>query len=372
MSDSLQRRISEWDGEAVVCRFEPDADAWIFVALHDATLGTPVGGTRIRVYESPEAGLVDAMRLAAGMTCKWAAVELPFGGGKAVLCLSRALSPEERKALLREYGRLLRTLHGAFATGVDLGTTPQDMRIVAQESEHVMGGCGIRSDPGPYTALGVLSGIRAGLRHALDSEDVAGRRVLVQGVGDVGLPLARMLAEAGARVLLSDVDEPRAARAATELGGTVVEAARVSQTPCDVYAPCAVGGVLNERTIPRLRCRLVAGSANNQLLEPADADRLHDLGILYAPDYIINAGGAIAFGRMHLGVEDDEAIREEIRGIGSTLEGIFLDAERSGRSPAHAATRRVERVLEAHRVRGSAAAPARRAASEAAPAHGAD
>ncbi|MGH9464196.1 MAG: Glu/Leu/Phe/Val dehydrogenase dimerization domain-containing protein, partial [Thermoanaerobaculia bacterium] len=292
--------LAGWDGLGVFTSFDRATGTWIFVALHDGRLGRPTGGTRLKVYPTPDDGLTDALRLAAGMTAKWAALELPMGGGKAVLAAPRPLAGEERRGLLTRYGSLVESLAGAFATGEDLGTTPEDMRVLAEVTRwvHVFPDA---PDPGPFTALGVYHGIRAALAARLGNEDPAGRRVLIQGVGDVGAPLAELLAAAGATLLLSDVDEPRAAALASRLDAEVVSPAQLHETPCDVYAPCATGAVLNEETIARLGCAIVAGAANNQLAAPADAERLHARGILYAPDYVINGGGALAFGLLGLG-----------------------------------------------------------------------
>lgn len=354
MGDALQARVEAWDGEAVVSRFDAGTGSWIFIALHDATLGPPVGGCRMRSYPTPDAALEDAMRLAEGMTYKWAAVDFPFGGGKSVLAVPGPLEGERRTGLLRRFGGLLATLRGAYRTGVDLGTTPEDMRTVAERCDYVMGvspdGSTSR-DPGPYTALGVLVGIRAALRAALGSEDPAGRRVLVQGIGDVGEPLARLLADAGVETILTDVDAARLGRLADELGARTVPPEDVYETECDVFAPCAVGAVLDAETIPLLRCRVVAGSANNQLASEADAERLHARDILYAPDYVVNAGGAIAFGLMHDGVSDPTELRRRVEGIEASLDEIFAEAAAAGASPARAARRRAERILETHRAR---------------------
>lgn len=353
MSD-LQSVIREWDGLATVVRYDPPTGAWIFIALHDATLGRPMGGTRLRVYASPADGLRDAQRLAEGMTHKWAGAGIDLGGGKAVLALERPLEGPEREGLLRRYGRLVASLHGSFSTGQDLGTTPEDMAVIASETRYVHGRAeeGV-TDPGPYTARGVLAAMRAVARHALGGDGLAGRTALVQGVGDVGTPLARGLAEAGARLLLSDVDGAKAAALARELSGEVVAPEDVYGAECDVFAPCAIGAVLSRDTIPRLGCRAVCGSANNQLDRPEDAEALHERGILYAPDYIANSGGAIAFSAMARGVPDEEIFRR-IDGIEGVLDEVFAEAAREGRSPLWAARRRVERMLE--RARGEVAA----------------
>lgn len=347
--------IDRWDGLGVVVSREASVDAWIFVALHDDRLGVPVGGCRMTEYETPVEGLRDALRLAEGMTWKWASIGLPFGGGKSVIALSRPLAPEERESLLRRFGRLLESLHGSYRTGEDLGTTPEDMELLAEETEYVMGGHGDGSvmDPGPYTALGVLSGMREAVAARLGESSLEGRTVLVQGVGDVGEPLARMLAEEGARLLLADVDRERAETLARELGGSTVVPGVVYDTPCDVFAPCARGGILNRETIPRLRCRVVAGSANNQLERSEDAVLLRDHGILYAPDYVVNAGGALAFGLMDGGVSDRDELRERVRGLGDTLREIFGEAEEGEIPPTVAARRRAERTLRSAQAAAS-------------------
>jgi leucine dehydrogenase len=302
----------------------------------------------MRVYSGPAEGLADAQRLAEGMTQKWAALDLPFGGGKAVLAVPRALAGAEREGLLRRYGVLLESLSGGFQTGVDLGTTPADMAVVGQVTRNVHGvdfSDGSTIDPGPFTARGVLRGIEAALEAVFGDSEPAGRTILVQGLGDVGLPLARLLAEAGASLLVSDLVPERTKQAAAEMGATVVDPEAILSTTCDVYAPCATGGVLDRETIPVLACRIVAGSANVQLAEPTDAERLHERRILYAPDYIVNGGGAGAFGLLALGVQDRARILAKVDGIGTALREIFREAAERGESPVHAAGRRVERIL---------------------------
>jgi len=268
-----------------------------------------------------------------------------------VLAVARPLSGREREELFERFGDFVETLRGGYACGPDLGTTPQDMSVIARRTAHVHGvdGAGTTVDPGPFTALGVVMGIRAALRQVTGSPDIQGRTVLIQGVGDVGAPLARQLAEAGAGLLLSDSDDAKAKALAAELGADVVPTAKLYGTPCDVYAPCAVGATLNADTIPGLACRIVAGSANNQLGEPADADRLHARGILYAPDYVINAGGATALPLLDAHKSSAEAVRERIRGFEAALGEIFAEAAERNESPEHAAQRRVERVLSAAR-----------------------
>lgn len=347
-ADAFERRIGDWSGRSVLVSHDKPTDSWIFIALHDFTLGPAVGGSRMKTYPALEDGLRDALRLAEGMTYKWAGVDLPFGGGKAVLAVPRPMVGEERLGLLRRYGEILRTLRGNFSTGVDLGTTPEDMQVVAAVAPEAVKGATADSttDPGPYTAQGCLAGIRAALNDTFGGPDPAGRSFLIQGAGDVGLPLAEMLAEAGGELLISDLDAELAEREARRLGGSTVPTESVYDTPCDVFVPCAIGGILNPDTVPLLSCRIVAGSANNQLETTRDAERLHAREILYAPDYIINAGGAVAFGRMALGEADDSVLRAEVVRIERTLDEIFEEARRENESPVHAAVRRAERVLD--------------------------
>lgn len=340
--------IAAWDGRAVLTHHDAPTGAWIFVAIHDDTLGRAVGGCRMRVYARPEEGLRDALRLAEGMTWKWAALEMPFGGGKSVLAVPGPLGAEARRGLLRRFGELLNTLGGVYATGPDLGIIPGDMREVAEVSEHVVGvprGPGWPDDPGPLTALGVLAGIRAALRHRRGSTDLDGVRVLVEGVGSVGEPLARRLAALGAIVLLTDLNEAKAVSLAVELGGVGVSREIVYDAPCDVYAPCAVGATLNAETIPKLACDVVAGSADNQLETEDDAERLAARGILYAPDFMVNAGGAMAYGLLHLGRAEPGDLEARIAGIGDVLASVFVEAAAAGVTPLTAARLRAGRAL---------------------------
>lgn len=343
--------LEPWDGLGVLLRRDRPTGTWIFVALHDDTLGPATGGCRMKVYARPEDGLRDALRLSEGMTYKWAAMDFPFGGGKTVLAVPRPLVGDERRGLLLRFGELLNSLGGTYGTGADLGTTTEDMLTIAEVSEHVIGVHGRTEgpmDPSPFTALGVFEGIRSALRHRFGSPDPAGRIVVVEGVGAVGGALVDHLAEAGARVLVADLAHAAAHAAAERAGGAAVEVDAVHDTACDVYAPCAVGATLNAASIGRLRCAIVAGAANNQLAEPADAQRLHERGILYAPDYVINGGGAMAFTSMYLGA-DAATAETRVRGIGARLGSVFSQAEERGESPVVAARAMAEGVLGAAR-----------------------
>ena len=349
MERGLESLIEEWNGLGVVTSHHRETGSWIFIALHDATLGRPTGGCRLATYRSPAAGLRDAMRLAEGMTWKWAAMDFRYGGGKSVLAVPGPLEGEARRGLFARLGHLMNALNGGYGVGEDMGTTPEDMAFLATVTPYVA--CTSHGDsapdPGPFTAAGVHAGIEAAVAHLDGSPKLAGKSVLIEGVGDVGGPLARLLGRAGARVLVADLDEDRARRVAAECGGDTIPCADVHDTDCDVYAPCAVGATVNARTVPLLRCRIVAGSANNQLEVPEDADRLLERGILYAPDYVINGGGAMAFGLMEQGIRDSGELDARVRMIGRSLAEIFDEAGAGAgdESPVLAARKRARRVL---------------------------
>jgi leucine dehydrogenase len=348
MTDELASLIRTWDGVAVIARYDSLFDTWIFICLHDDSLGCCTGGTRMKVYSSPAEGLRDAMRLATGMTAKWAGIGMAAGGGKAVLVVPRVFEGSERQGLLERYGVLVESLRGAFHTGEDLGTTTEDMRLLSRTTHFVHGfdpDTDEKINPSPYTARGVLAAIKAGLAQTFSSDDPAGRTVLIQGTGNVGRELARLLARADANLLLSDIDTDSSGALARELGARAVNPDEVYTTACDVYAPCAVGATLTAQTIPLLDCRLIAGSANNQLEEPADADRLAERGILYVPDYIANSGGAMAFGLLSQGAKPGEKMFEQIDGIAELVTAILEEAAERNETPLTAAERRVEETL---------------------------
>jgi leucine dehydrogenase len=336
----LEDLIRRWDGEETVIRFDRPTGTWMFACVHSTVRGPAGGGTRMAVYQTPADGLADAMRLSAAMTRKMAVLGMPFGGGKAVLAVPELVTGAARRGLLLRYGDMVTALGGTYRTAADMNTTPADMDVIAERCPYVLsrspehGGAG---NSGWGTARGVFHGIRASLGHVFGSDDVAGHRVLVQGAGSVGAELARALAGAGAQVLVTDVAADRAAEVATATGATVIPAAAAIETSCDVYAPCAVGGTLNSDSIPGLRCRIVAGSANNQLAEATDAARLRAAGILYAPDYVINAGGVL----QDLGLEvlgwDRLTLEQNLESIGATLRTIYKRADGDGISTEEAA-----------------------------------
>jgi len=333
-----------WDGDEVVIRSDAPSGAWMLIGVHSTLRGPAMGGTRMKVYPAPEDALADVLRLSRAMTYKQAAADLPYGGGKAVLAVPALLergSPERRELLLR-YAALVGSLHGTYVTAADMNTGPPDMDVIGERTTHVLGRSrehGGSGDPGGGTAVGVFHGIRATCLHAFGTPDLDGRSILVQGAGSVGGRLLDLLHEQDARLLVSDVDPERAQEAATRVDAKLVDPADVIGTEVDVFAPCATGPVLTAETIPLLACRAVAGAANNQLGSGADAALLRERGVLYAPDYVINAGGVIHLAGYETLGWDDAAMAARLAGIGETLAAVFATADRDGITTAEAADR---------------------------------
>ncbi len=264
------------------------------IAIHDTRLGPSLGGCRFIQYDDEESAIVDALRLARGMTFKAAITGLNLGGGKSVIM--RPAAEFDRSALFRAFGKFVDDLGGHYITAEDSGTSIEDMEIIRTMTKHVTGAKpehGGSGDPSPYTALGVRRGIEACVAFAQGRKSIDGLHVAVQGVGHVGYHLCKELHDLGAKLTVADVDPLKAERAERELGAEVVSLDQIFSVECDVLAPCALGSALNDETIPKLNCKIVAGAANNQLAEPRHGDDLMQRGILYAPDYAINAGGLI-------------------------------------------------------------------------------
>lgn len=297
------------------------------VAIHDTRLGPALGGCRFLHYAKDEDALVDALRLARGMTYKAALADLPHGGGKAVLM--RPANPHfERASIFRAFGRFIEDLGGHYITAEDSGTGLEDMEVVRSVTRHVTGisaAHGGSGDPSPFTALGVRRGIEACVKIRLGRSSLEGIHVAVQGVGHVGYHLCRELAAAGARLSVADVDPLKAERAQREFSAAIIPLEEIFDVECDVLAPCALGSALNDHTIPRIRAAIIAGAANNQLAEPRHGDDVNARGILYAPDYAINAGGLINVA-MEVTTYDAAKARARVMTIYDT---IYEIAERS-------------------------------------------
>ena len=317
-------------GEVHVCS---DAATGLraIVAIHDTRLGPALGGCRFLPYESDEAALVDALRLARGMTYKAAITGLPHGGGKSVLIRPKAAF--DRVALFRAFGRFVEGLGGHYITAEDSGTSVEDMESIRVVSKHVTGVTvehGGSGDPSPYTALGVRRGIEACVKVKLGRSSLEGLTVAISGVGHVGYHLCRELHAAGAKLIVADIDPLKAERAQREFGAKVASLGEIFACVADVLAPCALGSALNDETIPQLKVPIVAGAANNQLAEPRHGDDLHARGILYAPDYAINAGGLVNVAQEVVGY-DEARSRAKVMTIYDT---IFEIAERSAKTGA--------------------------------------
>ncbi len=310
------------------------------VAIHSTVRGPALGGCRMWRYDDSRAALRDALRLSRAMTYKAAVANLLLGGGKGVIMLPAKgrLTAARRRAALLDFADTVDQLGGRYITAEDVGTSSRDMSVIATATTHVVGlarSRGGSGDPSPFTALGVESAIRACVKRVFGSDQLAGRSVCITGLGHVGSRVARRCARAGAKLVLSDVDAGKH-QLAKELGARWVEPAEAIAAEVDVLAPCALGGILDDDTVPRLRCRIVAGAANNQLAEERIGDLLMDRGILWAPDFVVNAGGLINIATEAGGYEPARA-RATVRGIGETLLRIFEDAEAAGTTPLQAA-----------------------------------
>ncbi|MFL5626483.1 MAG: Glu/Leu/Phe/Val dehydrogenase dimerization domain-containing protein [Ktedonobacteraceae bacterium] len=294
MENSIFELMEEYDYENIFFCQDKTLGLKAIIVIHNTTLGPAAGGCRMWPYATEAEAIKDALRLARGMTYKNAAAGLPYGGGKCVIIGDP--KRDKNEGLLRLLGRFINRLDGLFLTGVDVGTTIQDMDIMRLESPHVvtvseaLGGPG---DSGFATAFGVFQGIRACLKEVYGSPLPQGRTVAVQGVGAVGKELVKQLVETGAIVSIADVDQERAQQVAAQYNVKVVEPENIHRLDVDVYSPCALGSVVNDQTIPELHCKIICGCANNQLAEERHGDLLTQQGILYAPDYIVNAGGVV-------------------------------------------------------------------------------
>jgi leucine dehydrogenase len=326
---------------------DPASGLRAIVAIHSTALGPAAGGTRFWRYADGEQALVDALRLSRGMSYKNAMAGLPLGGGKGVV-----LAPEDgikSPALLAAFGRAIEGLNGRYVTAEDVGMNDADMVAIRGETRHVAGlpvaAEAAGGDPGPMTSLGVFLGIRAAVRRALGRDDLDGVHVAIQGVGSVGGGLVQLLAAAGARLTLADVHAGRAAALAAAVGGTAVATTDILRVEADVLSPCALGAILNEQTIPAIAAPIVAGAANNQLATPDDAARLHARGILYAPDYVINAGGIINVAMEYLGHGDRAEVEARVGHIPGRLEQVWAESAATGLPAATVADRIAQQLI---------------------------
>jgi leucine dehydrogenase len=344
VSEELDKKATH-DYEKIIHASEEEIGYRAIVAIHSTALGAALGGTRLWNYASEAEARTDALRLARGMTYKNALAGLPFGGGKSVIIGDARTI--DRARVFCAHGRVIESLGGSYITAEDVNTSPADMEFVRRETRHVAGLIGRSGDPSPVTAHGVFRAIQAAAKYRWGADSLAGRAVALQGCGHVGYHLARELTEAGARLFVTDVDETKAARVAQELGAQALAPAEIYDAHASIFAPCALGGVVNDETLPRFKFEIVAGAANNQLLEARHGDALHARGITYAPDYVANAGGVINGTTELLGWTSERA-RAKVEAIYNTLLEIFRAADEKRITPARAADELAEaRIVEA-------------------------
>jgi leucine dehydrogenase len=337
------RELSVPGYERVVIGVDQDTGYHGIVCIHSTALGPAVGGTRFWSYQSEHEAIADVLRLARGMTYKNALAGLPCGGGKSIIM--RQGDVRDRESIFRAHGRLVNSLAGKYITAEDVGTSPADMEFILKETAHVAGLMNRSGDPSPKTARGVFRAMQAAAKYRWGSDSLRGKTVAIQGCGHVGYYLAGELARAGAQLLVADVDPGKAGRIVEEYAATAVAPELIISAKADVFAPCALGGILNDETIPQLQAELVVGGANNQLLEPRHGDLLEQRGILYAPDYAANAGGVInGCCREMLGWDETRTLAK-VDAVYDTLLNIFEIAAQNKIPTYQAADRLAEERL---------------------------
>jgi len=331
--------LEQYDYEQLVFCQDRSTGLKAIIAIHDTTLGPALGGTRFWNYESEEEAIIDVLRLARGMTYKSAAAGLDLGGGKAVIIGD----PDKLKgeALFRVFGRYVEGMAGRYITAEDMNVKTQDLAYVNAETDHVVGLEGKSGDPSPVTAFGVFRGIQAAANEVYGSDDLTDKVVAVQGLGAVGYYVCKHLHEAGAKLIVTDIKKDCIERVVNEMGATAVAPDEIYGVECDIFAPCAMGAVINDFTIEQLKCKIVAGSANNQLAEDKHGDLLQEKGILYVPDFVINAGGVINVYEELKGYDKERAM-SRAAGIYDSVKRIFEIAKRDNISTHVAADRMAE------------------------------
>lgn len=317
------------------------------IAVHSTHLGPAAGGCRFWHYANDGDAVTDALRLSRGMSYKNAMAGLPLGGGKAVILADEART--KTPDMLHAFGKAVESLGGRYVTAEDVGISVTDMIEIARNTKFVAGlpvdAAHVGGDPGPHTSLGVFLGLKAAVKRGLGKDSVKGLHIALQGAGSVATGVAMHAAAEGARLSIADVDAAKAQKLATAVGGTVVSPESILATEADVLSPCALGAILTEQSIAALKVPVVAGGANNQLATEADGARIHARGILYAPDYVINAGGIINVSTEYLNDGDASVVRERIEGIPVRLEQIWSESAASGRDPAAVADRMAQKLI---------------------------
>lgn len=346
----MYKLIEQYDPEEVHYFHEECTGLRAIVVIDDTTLGPATGGTRFFHYSSFLEALEDALKLAKAMTYKCAAADMNFGGGKAVIIgdPQRDKTPE----LLREYGRRIAGFNGRFTTGQDLGITAEDLKYIGEETRYLAGSEGGVGDLSVVAAQGLIYGMKACAKALFSKDSLKNLKIAVQGAGQVGHQLIKKLSAEGAEVFVSDVNPRALERVTKEFKAKAVNPEDIYEVECDIFSPCAIGGILNDQTIPRLQCAAVSGSANNQLKEPRHGEMLHELGILYAPDYVVNAGGLIAGVQELTGGSLEKALAETEK-IYDRLSEIIARSKKEGISTAKAADLLVEERLRQAKLKNS-------------------
>ncbi|WP_160721554.1 branched-chain amino acid dehydrogenase [Bacillus sp. USDA818B3_A] len=334
--------LEKYDYEQLVFCQDKESGLKAIIAIHDTTLGPALGGTRMWTYASEEAAIEDALRLARGMTYKNAAAGLNLGGGKTVIIGDPRKDKSE--ALFRAFGRYIQGLNGRYITAEDVGTTVSDMDIIHEETDFVTGispAFGSSGNPSPVTAFGVYRGMKAAAKEAFGTDSLEGKIVAVQGVGNVAYTLCEYLHEEGAQLVVTDINKEAVNRAVGAFGARAVDPDDIYGVECDIYAPCALGATINDHTIPQLKAKVIAGSANNQLKDTRHGDIIHEMGIVYAPDYVINAGGVINVADELYGYNQERAMKK-VEQLYTTIEKVIEISKRDGIPTYVAADRMAE------------------------------
>ncbi|MUF99622.1 Glu/Leu/Phe/Val dehydrogenase [Bacillus tequilensis] len=342
----LFKYMEKYDYEQLVFCQDEQSGLKAIIAIHDTTLGPALGGTRMWTYENEEAAIEDALRLARGMTYKNAAAGLNLGGGKTVIIGDPRKDKNEE--MFRAFGRYIQGLNGRYITAEDVGTTVEDMDIIHDETDYVTGispAFGSSGNPSPVTAYGVYRGMKAAAKAAFGTDSLEGKTIAVQGVGNVAYNLCRHLHEEGANLIVTDINKQSVQRAVEDFGARAVDPDDIYSQDCDIYAPCALGATINDDTIKQLKAKVIAGAANNQLKETRHGDQIHEMGVVYAPDYVINAGGVINVADELYGYNAERALKK-VEGIYGNIERVLEISQRDGIPAYLAADRLAEERIE--------------------------
>ncbi|MCK1991444.1 branched-chain amino acid dehydrogenase [Peribacillus muralis] len=334
--------LEKYDYEQLLFCQDKQSGLKAIIAIHDTTLGPALGGTRMWTYASEEDAIEDALRLSKGMTYKNAAAGLNLGGGKTVIIGDPRKDKNEE--MFRAFGRYIQGLNGRYITAEDVGTTVEDMDLIHEETDFVTGispAFGSSGNPSPVTAYGVYRGMKAAAKEAFGTDSLEGKVVAVQGVGNVSYTLCRHLHEEGAKLIVTDINKESVARAVEAFGATAVNPDEIYGVECDIYAPCALGAVINDQTINQIKAKVIAGAANNQLKDAVHGDQIHEKGIIYAPDYVINAGGVINVADELLGYNRERAMKK-VEMVYDTIERVIEIAKRDQIPTYKAADRMAE------------------------------